>query len=79
MFAVFAGLTAIGVSFCESWSRLTSTTGETAIGGGAAAAVVASAAPTASAATTSRVRCLIGFLSLGVVRIRRRAYSSEAA
>jgi hypothetical protein len=49
MFMWFAGLIAIGVSFCDSWSRLTSTTGETVI----APARPASAAAAASATSTA--------------------------
>src|SRR5436305_2238694 len=55
MFSGFFGLIAIGVSFWDVWSRLTSTTGVTAIFAGVAAVALQAVDPsTTSAASASR-------------------------
>src|SRR5947209_18883946 len=61
----FAGFTAIGVSFCEVWARLTSTTGEIEILPAPAVAAVASVAAAASAAMSARVIRVTLFSPLG--------------
>src|SRR5690242_6058219 len=59
MFAGFAGLTAIGVSFCDVWSALTSTTGDTLIFTAPPAATVALATVAQSAAASTKDRRFI--------------------